>query len=186
MHLYADKRESGTYYKIRESFRDENGRTKVRNVLYLGSVEKIFERFDTPVAESAELKSVPFGPAAGLRWAFEDLGLDDLFTEVFDGEERHEFPAWKKTFLLVWRRFFKDLSMREAVEDYSDHIFPFWWREDVTTVQRLYQFLGEGLDGETIETLQEELARRVLDGERIEECHLDTTNYCTYVRDDTG
>ncbi len=88
---------SGTYYKIRESFRDENGRTKVRNVLYLGNVEKIFERFNNPVAESAELKSVPFAPAAGLRWAFEDLELDELFTKVFDEKEKHDFRRGKNS-----------------------------------------------------------------------------------------
>ncbi len=75
--------------------------------------------------------------------------------------------------------------MRAAVEEYGGQVFPFWWREDVTTVQRLYQFLGESLSEEKIETAQEELASRVLDGKQVEECHLDTTNYCTYVRDDT-
>ncbi len=45
--------------------------------------------------------------------------------------------------------------------------------------------MAESLSEEKIETLQEELARRVLDGKQIEECHLDTTNYCTYVQDDT-
>ncbi|KXB07346.1 hypothetical protein AKJ54_00345 [candidate division MSBL1 archaeon SCGC-AAA382K21] len=185
MHLYVDKRESGNYYKVRESYRDENGKTKVRNVLYLGTLENILERFSKPIPENAELKSIPFAPAAALRRAFEDLELNDLFTRVFDKENEHEFPAWKKIFLLVWRRFFKKMSMKEVVERYSDHVFPFWWREDITTVQRFYQFLAESLDEEKIETLQEELAQRVLDGERIEECHLDTTDYCTYAQNDT-
>lgn len=34
-------------------------------------------------------------------------------------------------------------------------------------------------------TLQGELKRRVLDENQNEECHLDTTNYCTYVQDGT-
>ncbi|KXB01759.1 hypothetical protein AKJ41_00220 [candidate division MSBL1 archaeon SCGC-AAA259O05] len=180
-----DKRESGNYYKVRESYRDENGKTKVRNVLYLGTLENILERFSNPIPEEVELKSVPFAPAAALRRAFEDLELNDLFTRVFDKENKHGFPAWKKIFLLVWRRFFKKMSMREVVERYSDHVFPFWWREDITTVQRFYQFLKEEMDEEKIETLQVELAQRVLDGERIEECYLDTTDYCTYARGNT-
>ncbi len=185
MHLYADKRESGTYYKIRESSRNEQGRIRVRNVLYLGRAEKIFERFSSPVAEDAELKTVSFGPAAALRWAFEDLGLEELFTELLGSEEGHDFPAWKKIYLLVWRRFFQNLSMREAVERYGKQIFPFWWQEDITTVQRLYQFLGEEFGEGKVKEAQEELVRRAVAGDGVEECCFDTTDYCTYVADDT-
>ncbi len=184
MELSIDKRPSGTYYRIRESYR-EGDKVKKRTIRYLGTLENILERFSKPIPEDAELETVPFGPAATLRWTFEDLELDDLFTTHLDIEEDHDFPAWKKIFLLVWRRFFQDMSMKAAVEGYDRQVFPFWWREDVTTVQRLYQFLAESLDEEKIETLQEELARRVLDGERIEECHLDTTDYCTYAQNDT-
>lgn len=107
MHLYVDKRESGNYYKVRESYRDENGKTKVRNVLYLGTLENILERFSKPIPEDAELKSIPFAPAAALRRAFEDLELNDLFTRVFDKENEHEFPAWKKFFCLYGEDFSK-------------------------------------------------------------------------------
>lgn len=184
MELYPDRRPSGTYWKIRESYY-ENEKVKKRNVLYIGKAEKVFERFSKPIPEDAELETVSFGPAAALRWAFEDLELDDFFTEFLDPEEEHDFPAWRKMYLLVWRRFFQDLSMREAVETYGREIFPFWWREDVTTVQRLYQFLGESLNKKKIESLQEELARRVLGEEQIDECYLDTTDYSTYVKNDT-
>ncbi|KXA94536.1 hypothetical protein AKJ37_07520 [candidate division MSBL1 archaeon SCGC-AAA259I09] len=184
MELSVDKRSSGTYYRIRESYR-EGGKVKKRTIRYLGTLENILERFSKPIVEDVELETVSFGPAAALRWAFEDLGLDDLFTNFLDPEENHGFPAWKKIFLLVWRRFFQDMSMRAAVEMYDEQVFPFWWREDITTVQRFYQFLAESLSEEKIETLQEELASRVIDGEQVEECWLDTTNYCTYVRDDT-
>ncbi|PTD94347.1 hypothetical protein C9439_03375 [archaeon SCG-AAA382B04] len=184
MHLYADKRESGTYYKIRETYR-EDGNIKVRNVLYLGAAEKILEKFKTTSLEDAELKTVSFGPAAVLRWAFEDLRLDKLFTKLLDSEEKHVFPAWRKIYLLVWRRFLQDLSMKEAVERYDDQVFPFWWREDVTTVQRLYQFLGESLDEEVIRRAEEELVQRAVDDDQISKCHLDTTDYSTYVKDDT-
>lgn len=184
MELYPDRRPSGTYWKIRESYY-EDGKVKKRNVLYLGTAEKIFERFNKPTLEDAELKTVSFGSAATLRWAFEDLGLDELFTELLDPAEEHEFPAWKKVFLLVWRRFFQDLSMMEAVERYSREIFPFWWREKVTTVQRLYQFLGESLDETTLERAQLKLARRSLSGSEVKTCKFDTTDYCTYVSGDT-
>ncbi|KXA89212.1 hypothetical protein AKJ62_03550 [candidate division MSBL1 archaeon SCGC-AAA259D14] len=147
--------------------------------------EKVFERFSKPIPEDAELVTVSFGPAAALRWAFEDLELDILFTELFDSEEGHDFPAWKKIYLLVWRRFFQNLSMREAVERYGKQIFPFWWREDVTTVQRLYQFLGEEFGEEKVKEAQEKLVRRAVAGDGVEECCFDTTDYCTYVEDDT-
>lgn len=184
MELYPDRRPSGTYWKIRESYY-EDGKVKKRNVLYIGKAEEVFERFDKPIPDDAELKTVSFGPAAALRWAFEDLRLDDLFTNLLDPKEKHDFPAWKKIFLLVWRRFFQDLSMREAVKTYGRQIFPFWWREDITTEQRLYQFLGESVGEKKIRTLQEELARRVLNEKPIKECHLDTTDYTTYVKNDT-
>jgi hypothetical protein len=38
-------------------------------------------------------------------------------------------------------------------------MFPFWWRDTVTTEQRFYQFLGDTIDEETIQAAQEELAR---------------------------
>ncbi|KXB07728.1 hypothetical protein AKJ55_02010 [candidate division MSBL1 archaeon SCGC-AAA382M17] len=184
MELSIDKRSSGTYYRIRESYR-EGDKVKKRTIRYLGTLENILERFSKPIPEDVELGTVSFGPAAALRWAFEDLGLDDLFTNFLNPEENHGFPAWKKIFLLVWRRFFQDMSMKAAVEMYDEQVFPFWWQEDITTVQRFYQFLGENLDEEKIENLQEELTRRILDEEQIKECYLDTTNYCTYVQDDT-
>ncbi|KXB07500.1 hypothetical protein AKJ52_00115 [candidate division MSBL1 archaeon SCGC-AAA382C18] len=59
--------------------------------------------------------------------------------------------AWRKIYLLVWRRFLQDLSMREAVESYGKQVFPFW------------SIAGDG----------------------IEECYFDTTDYYTYVEDDT-
>ncbi len=106
MELSIDKRSSGTYYRIRESYR-EGDKVKKRTIRYLGTLENILERFSKPIPKDAELETVPFGPVATLRWAFEDLGLDDLFTTHLDPKEDHGFPAWKKIFLLVWRRFFQ-------------------------------------------------------------------------------
>lgn len=184
MELYPDRRDSGTYWKLRESYY-EDGTVKKRNVMYIGKAEAVYDRFSQPIPDEAELKTISFGPAAALRWAFEDLGLDELFTELLDPTEAHEFPAWQKMHLLVWRRFLQDLSIRKAVNRYHSELFPFWWREHVTTEQRFYQFLGETIDEETIREAQEELARRVLDGGHITECHLDTTDYTTSASDDT-
>ncbi|KXA89172.1 hypothetical protein AKJ61_03400, partial [candidate division MSBL1 archaeon SCGC-AAA259B11] len=184
MELYPDRRPSGTYWKIRESYY-EDGKVKKRNVLYIGKAEKVFERFSKPIPEDVELETVSFGPAAALRWAFEDLGLDEFFTELFDPEEGHDFPAWRKIYLLVCRRFLQNLSMREAVEGYGKQIFPFWWREKITTVQRLYQFLGEEFGEGKVKKAQEELAQRSIAGDSVEKCYFDTTDYYTYVEDDT-
>lgn len=184
MELYPDRRDSGTYWKIRESYY-EDGKVKKRNVMYIGKAETVYERFSQPIPDEVELKTISFGPAAALRWAFEDLGLDELFTDLLDPNEAHEFPAWQKMYLLVWRRFLQDLSIRKAVQTYPTEVFPFWWRDHVTTEQRFYQFLGETIDEETIRETQEELARRVLDGGQVTECHLDTTDYTTYASDDT-
>jgi transposase len=184
MELYPDRRDSGTYWKIRESYW-EDGQVKKRNVLYIGKAEAVYERFSQPIPDEVELETVSFGPAAALRWAFEDLGLDELFTELLDPTETHDFPAWQKIYLLVWRRFLQDRSIRKAVDRYQQEMFPFWWRDTVTTEQRFYQFLGDTIDEETIRAVQEELAQRVIDGGQVSECHLDTTDYTTFASDDT-
>lgn len=184
MELYPDRRDSGTYWKIRESYY-EDGTVKKRNVLYIGKAEAVYDRFSQPIPDEVELTTLSFGPAAALRWAFEDLGLDELFTDLLDPTETHEFPAWQKVYLLVWRRFLQNLSIRKAVQTYSSEVFPFWWRDQVTTEQRFYQFLGETLDQDTIRAAQADVARRVLDGGEVAECHLDTTDYTTEASDDT-
>lgn len=184
MELYPDRRDSGTYWKIRESYY-EDGKVKKRNVKYLGKAEKIYERFRQPVPKSVELETVSFGPAATLRWAFDDLGLEDLFTDLLNPSESHDFPAWQKLYLLDWRRFLQNLSIRKAVKTYNDQIFPYWWRTQPSSEQRFYQLIGDELDEETIEAAQTALARRVVGDDRITECHFDTTDYTTYVEDDT-
>lgn len=184
MELYPDRRDSGTYWKLRESYY-EDGKVKKRNVMYIGKAEAVHERFSQPVPEAVELKTVSFGPAAALRWAFNDLGLADLFTELLNPTNSHEFPAWQKLYLLVWRRFLQKLSIRKAVHTYDTEIFPFWWREQPPTEQRFYQFVAGALDEETIAAAQGELARRVLGDGHVTECHFDTTDYTTYVEDDT-
>lgn len=184
MYLYADERDSGTYWRIRESYYDD-GNVKTRNVLYLGTVETIHERFSQPIPDDVELTSISFGPEAALRWAFEDLGLDSLFTDLLNPQGTHEFPAWKKLFVLVWRRFFKRSSIREAIQSYDDEVFPFWWREDIPTEQRFYQFLADSLDERTIDAAQQHLAEALLADANAELCHLDTTDYTTYAEDDT-
>lgn len=185
MYLYADERDSGTYWRIRESYYEDE-KPKTRNVEYLGTVENILALKRNHIQEGVELNSLSFGPEAALRWAFEDLGLDTYFTELLDPVEAHEFPAWQKMFVAVWRRWFQRLSIRKAVLRYNDQIFPYWWREKIPTEQRFYQFLGEALDEQTIETAQQELAGRLLDDRSLDTCHLDTTNYVTYAQDDTS
>lgn len=187
-HLHKKIKKGRPYYYIREMARVD-GKPKVVNQVYLGSVERILSMVTETQAGLDKIQVQEFGALWLANLIEEEVGLVDLIDSIVPRGKGEKGPSVGEYFLYA--------AFNRMVDACSKRAMPEWYR--ATAIQHIrpvdidaldsdrFWKRWDKLDEKAIERIAKLLLARVAQIEPPAlDCFLfDTTNYYTYMASDT-
>lgn len=187
-HLHRKMKKGRPYYYIREMAR-VNGKPKVINQVYLGSVERILGMATEGRASLDKIQVQEFGALWLANVIEKEVGLVELIDSVVPAGKGETGPSIGEYFLYA--------AYNRMIDACSKRAMPEWYR--ATAIQHIrpvdidaldsdrFWKKWDKLDAKTVGLIASKLLTRVAQIEPpVSDCFLfDTTNYYTYMASDT-
>lgn len=187
-HLHKKIKKGRPYYYIREMAR-VNGKPKVINQVYLGSVERILSMAAGQKNDLEKIQVQEFGALWLANLIEKEVGLAEIIDSVIPKSEKESGPSVGEYFLYA--------AFNRMVDACSKRAMPEWYK--ATAIQHIRPVDIDALDSDrfwkkwnrvdeqTITLIAKKLLHRVAEIEPpASGCFLfDTTNYYTYMASDT-
>ena len=187
-HLHKKMKKGRPYYYVRETAR-VNGKSKVVNQVYLGSVERILSMaLGKSEGDLAKIKSQEYGSLFMANLVEKKVGIVDIIDSIVQKEGKG--PSIGEYFLYA--------AFNRMIEPKSKSGLPGWYKElafhqvrpvDIKALDsKSYWKKWDQVSREEIEKIASALFKRISEIESIDsDCLLfDTTNYYTYMDKRTG
>jgi len=176
------------YYYIRETARVD-GKPKVVNQIYLGSIERILGMAARGQASLAKIQTQEFGALWIANTIEQEVGLVEIIDSLVPKGERETGPSVGEYFLYaVFNRMIDACSKRALPEWYNATAIQVIRPVDIDSLDsdRFWKKWNR-VDEETVRAIADKLLSRVAEIEPpTSDCFLfDTTNYYTYMASDT-
>jgi transposase len=187
-HLHKKMKKGRPYYYLREIARVD-GKPKVVNQIYLGSIERIAELVKGTTQRWQKISVEEFGALFIAKLIEEQAGVASIIDSVLPRVEQERGPSIGEYFLYA--------VFNRMVDSCSKRALPGWFR--TTAIQRIrpvdtdeltskrYWDKWDRVEPKDIEKIATLFFKRVCELERVDsDCFLfDTTNYYTYMAGDT-
>lgn len=187
-HLHKKMKKGRPYYYVREMGRVD-GKPKVINQIYLGSVERILSMATNEQASLDKLQVQEFGALWLANQIEREVGLVDLIDAVVPNGKGESGPTVGEYFLYA--------AFNRMVDACSKRAMPDWYK--ATAIQHIRPVDIDALDSggfwkkwnrvgeEQVRLIARKLLARIVEIEPpASDCFLfDTTNYYTYMASDT-
>lgn len=187
-HMHKKMKKGRPYYYIREIARVD-GKPKVINQIYLGSIERIIELAKGGGEKCLKVSVEEFGALFLGNLIEERVGLASLVDSVIPGVEQEEGPSVGEYFLYA--------VFNRMIDSCSKRALPEWFR--ATAIQQIrpvdisaltsqrYWEKWDRVSEEHIGKIASLFFKKIIGLEKVNaDCFLfDTTNYYTYMASDT-
>lgn len=187
-HLHKKMKKGRPYYYIREMARVD-GKPKVVNQVYLGSVEKILSMAAGDQASLDKIQVQEFGALWLANCIDQAVGLVDIIDSVVPKGDKETGPSVGEYFLYA--------AFNRMIDACSKRAMPEWYR--ATAIQQIRPVDVDALDSDrfwkkwsrvdekALLQIAEKFLRRIAEIEpSTSDCFLfDTSNYYTYMASDT-
>ena len=187
-HLHKKIKKGRPYYYIREMARVD-GKPKVVNQVYLGSVERILGLAAGDQADLSRIQVQEFGALWLANKIEREIGLVGIIDSLVPRSEKETGPSVGEYFLYA--------AFNRMIDACSKRALPEWYK--ATAIQHIRPVDIDALDSdrfwkkwnrvdeETVHRIAEKLLSRIAEIEPpTSDCFLfDTTNYYTYMASDT-
>ena len=187
-HLHKKMKKGRPYYYIREIARVD-GKPKVINQIYLGSVERIIELAQGGGEKCLRVSVQEFGALFLANIMEERVGLASIVDSVVPAVEQEEGPSVGEYFLYA--------AFNRMIDACSKRALPEWFKG--TAIQQIrpvdiaeltsqrYWEKWDRVSKEHLEKIASLFFRKIIEIEKVSaDCFLfDTTNYYTYMASDT-
>ena len=187
-HLHKKMKKGRPYYYVRETAR-VNGKSKVVNQVYLGSVERILSMaLGKSEGDLSKIKSQEYGSLFMANLVEKKVGTVDIIDSIV--QKKGKGPSIGEYFLYA--------AFNRMIEPKSKSGLPGWYKElafhqvrpvDIKSLDsKSYWKKWDQVSKEEIEKIASALFKRISEIESIDaDCLLfDTTNYYTYMDKRTG
>jgi transposase len=187
-HLHKKMKKGRPYYYIREIARVD-GKPKVINQVYLGTIERIIELAQGEREKCLKISVEEFGALFLASRVEERVGLTSLVDSIVPAVEQEDGPSVGEYFLYA--------IFNRMIDSCSKRALPEWFR--ATAIQQIrpveiseltsqrYWEKWDRVSKERIGKIASLFFKKIIDIERVgTDCFLfDTTNYYTYMASDT-
>lgn len=187
-HLHKKMKKGRPYYYIREIARVD-GKPKVINQVYLGSIERILEMAQGTTEKYKKISVREFGALYIANLIEEQVGIVSIIDSVLPRVEQERGPSIGEYFLYA--------VLNRMVDSCSKRALPDWYRG--TAIQQIrpvdiekltsknYWDKWDRVEPKDIEKIASLFFQKVCQLEEVDsDCFLfDTTNYYTYMAGDT-
>jgi len=187
-HIHKKMKKGRPYYYIRETARVD-GKPKVINQVYLGSIERILTMAASGQASLARIQVQEFGALWLANMIEQEVGLVGIIDSVVPKGDKETGPSTGEYFLYA--------AFNRMIDACSKRAMPEWYK--ATAIQHIRPVDIDALDSdrfwkkwnrvgeEAVRLIAEKLLNRVAEIEPpTSDCFLfDTTNYYTYMASDT-
>ena len=187
-HIHKKIKKGRPYYYIRETAR-VNGKPKVINQVYLGSIERILTMAAGGQASLARIQVQEFGALWLANIIEQEVGLVEIIDSIVPKKDKETGPSIGEYFLYA--------AFNRMVDACSKRAMPEWYK--ATAIQHIRPVDIDSLDSdrfwkkwnrvdeEAVRFIAEKFLNKVAEIEPpASDCFLfDTTNYYTYMASDT-
>lgn len=187
-HLHKKVKKGRPYYYIREMARVD-GKPKVVNQVYLGSVERILSMSTGEKAKLEKIQVQEFGALWLANKIEQDVGLVEIIDSIVPKSDKETGPSVGEYFLYA--------AFNRMVDACSKRAMPEWYK--ATAIQHIRPVDIDALDSDRFwkkwNRVDEKIVRRIAEKflnkiaaieSPTSDCFLfDTTNYYTYMASDT-
>jgi transposase len=187
-HLHKKMKKGRPYYYIREIARVD-GKPKVINQIYLGTIERIIELAQGATEKCLKISVEEFGALFLANLMEERVGLASLVDSIIPSAEQEEGPSVGEYFLYA--------AFNRMIDSCSKRALPEWFR--ATAIQQIrpvdiseltsqrYWEKWNRVNREDIGKIASLFFKKIIEIEKPgADCFLfDTTNYYTYMASDT-